>query len=470
MERNRVARLPQDIRIWDIQDRTHRTEAVRPWVLRWRVDGAERSRALKTKAEADHIRARLLVAARDGEPFDRDSGLPLSWQPKPADRRLHVWVREWLAEQWPEWAPRTRRCNLEALSRFLPHVHAASAVTAPAELRRYLLSALDPDATIDPDHRCERWLDQWSPPLDDLNRETLARAQRQLAVGVKGQQLGAWAVSRYRKTAHAPLLRAVDLGVLDADPWPPAPRGRGTRKAAKLPRSVDVRRLPGPATMSAVLVAIKSHQPGSLIYQLMTAVAYYAGLRPSEVVMLRAHCLRLPDRGWGKVDVLEADIDFDEPGEPKTGPRSVPIPPVLVAMLRQWIEDRGMSGTDLLFRTRNDKRPQQSNWARALKRGYRTVGHPELRVYDCRHAAATTWLRAGVPLRVVAMRLGHSVETLVSTYVGALEGDDDLANERIDAALAGDDSSPTPPTTTRSPRRRPNRRPLPPDASLPSAR
>lgn len=438
MERHRVASPLQDIRIWDIQDRTHRADAVRPWVLRWRVDGAERSRAYKTKAEADHVRARLLIAARDGERFDRDSGLPVAWlptEPAPADRRLHVWVREWLAEQWPEWAPRTRRCAIDGLSRFLPHVYVASADKPPATLRRYLLDALVPGAAIDPDHRCERWMDQWSPPLSDLTREMLARAERKISLSLDGKPLAAWSVSRYRKNAHAPILRAVDLRILEADPWPPPPRGRRTRKAARLPRTLDVRRLPEPATMAAVIAAIKSHQPGSLTYQLMTAVAYYAGLRPSEVVMLRAHCLHLPSKGWGKIDVLEADIDFDEPGEPKTGPRTVPIPPVLVAMLRRWTDERDLRGTDLLFRTRNDNRPSQSNWARALKRAYRTVGHQALRVYDCRHAAATTWLRAGVPLRVVATRLGHSVETLVSTYVGALEGDDALANQRIDLAL-----------------------------------
>ena len=58
-----------------------------------------------------------------------------------------------------------------------------------------------------------------------------------------------------------------------------------------------------------------------------------------------------------------------------------------------------------------------------------------MRIYDCRHAAATTWLRAGVPLGEVAKRLGHSVETLVSTYVGALDGDETLANKGIDAVL-----------------------------------
>lgn len=31
--------------------------------------------------------------------------------------------------------------------------------------------------------------------------------------------------------------------------------------------------------------------------------------------------------------------------------------------------------------------------------------------------------------------MGHSVQTLVSTYVGALHGDEEAANERIAAAL-----------------------------------
>jgi hypothetical protein len=60
-----------------------------------------------------------------------------------------------------------------------------------------------------------------------------------------------------------------------------------------------------------------------------------------------------------------------------------------------------------------------------------------MRVYDCRQAAATTWLRAGVPLGEVAKRMSHRVETLVSTYAGALSGDVPLANERIESALKG---------------------------------
>jgi hypothetical protein len=103
---------------------------------------------------------------------------------------------------------------------------------------------------------------------------------------------------------------------------------------------------------------------------------------------------------------------------------------------KSWIEEHGLGDDDLVFRTRNDRRPAPSNWSRALHRACRTVGHLTLRVYDLRHACATTWLRAGEPLSEVARRLGHSVETLVSTYVGALEGDDVAANKLIDATLA----------------------------------
>ena len=109
----------------------------------------------------------------------------------------------------------------------------------------------------------------------------------------------------------------------------------------------------------------------------------------------------------------------------------MPIPPVLVAMLRQWVKQNNLKSPDLLlFRTRNNTRPSGSNWARAWHRALESVGQKPLRVYDCRHAAATTWLRAGMPLSETARRLGHSVETLVSTYVGALDDEEHIGNSR----------------------------------------
>lgn len=426
----------QQVQIHGVQHRAPSAKVKKLWVVRWTVEGRQRSKAFATSAEANRYRSLLVAAQRRFERFDRDSGEPESWRPRTDPLQVHAWARRWLGEQWGEWQPHTRDSAVEALARFVPLAVPGNASPPPEGLRKYLVCTLAVDAEIDGLDPCEEWLARWSLQLEDLNRGVLAEIDRRLGLGDQGQVLSAWTASRHRKVARACVRRAVELEVLAADPWPPAPKGRSRRKAVRKRSGVDVRRLPDPVTMVRVMEAIPSHQPSSRMYQVMVAVMYYGGLRPSEVVMLRPGALHLPVEGWGRIDVVEADISFDEPGEPKTGERSIPIPEVLVAMLRAWIETKQIGEQEPLFRTRNDNRPTHSNWARTWQRALRQTGHKPLRVYEIRHAAATTWLGAGVPLGEVARRMGHSVETLVSTYVGALTGDEQVANQRIDEALA----------------------------------
>jgi integrase len=431
----------QDINVFGLQKRTS-TRHKSPWIARWSIDGQHRSRSFRTKSEAERYRSLLVHARHQGEHFDEHTGEPASWLPNPDDVAMNTWARRWVAEQWSEWQPRTRASAVEALARFVPLVVTSLAAKQPVGLRSYLVQTLPPDGQqgIEADGVLEQWLDRYCLTLGQLNREVLAEAEGKLALRDDGQQLAASTASRYRKTARACVRRAVELEVLDADPWPPAPRGRAQRRSTRARR--ELRALPDPDTMTKAIDAIRSHQPASRTYQVMTAVAYYGGLRPSEVVMLRRSAVALPESGWGRLEVREADVAFDEPGEPKTGPRSVPIPQPLVEILRGWIDEGGFAPDDLLFRTRTGRRPTASNWARAWQRALRQVGAPPLRVYDCRHAAATTWIQAGVPLGEAARRLGHSVETLVSTYVGALAGDESLANARIDEVLTRTTSRP----------------------------
>lgn len=419
-----------------MQDRRRSSRNSQPWIVRWVVEGSQFSRSFRTRALADRFRSELLFAQDRGEHFDGATGEPASWAPSPDDVTVHEWARRWVAEQWEEWQPRTRASAIEALSRFVPLAVSDRGSETPDDVRRFVARSLDPSFVAPEGDPCATWLDRWSLPLSALTRENLAVVEASLGRGLDGSPLAPSTAGRYRKVARACVRRAVDLEVLQADPWPPASRGRNQRKAARVSKAIDIRQLPDPETMRKAIDAIVTHQPGSRTYQLMTAVAYYAGLRPSEVVMLRRSSLTLPDTGWGRIDVTEADVDFDVPGEPKTGARAVPIPPVLVDMLREWLD--GLPGgepEELLFRTRTGRRPTASNWTRAWHRALRSIGHPTLRIYDCRHAAATTWLQAGVPLGEAARRLGHGVETLVSTYVGALAGDEQISNERIERRL-----------------------------------
>jgi hypothetical protein len=153
---------------------------------------------------------------------------------------------------------------------------------------------LQPEGTVDGEDESERWLVRWGPSPGELNREVLAAVERKLSLADSGRPLAVSTAGRYRKVAHACVRRADELDQIPADPWPPSPKGRNRRKARRKRSAVDVRVLPSPETMVTVIDAIPSHQPGNRMYQVMTAVGYYAGLRPSEVVML---CPRPTGRG-----------------------------------------------------------------------------------------------------------------------------------------------------------------------------
>lgn len=82
------------------------------------------------------------------------------------------------------------------------------------------------------------------------------------------------------------------------------------RRVGRTQRSVDAGALPSPAAMAEAINTIVTQQPGSETYRVMTPVAYHAGSRPSEVVMLRVRSTELPPLGWGRLDVTEAGISF----------------------------------------------------------------------------------------------------------------------------------------------------------------
>lgn len=430
-----MARPIQDVKIYGVQDRRSTVQAKLPWIVRYNIDGRHRSKSYRTRAEAERYRGLLLQAVHAGARFDESTGEPESWQMPLSEIRVHEWARRWLAEQWQEWQPRTRTSAAEAMARFIT-IAVAPGAKVPEGLRVYLYSALSPNPGDQRDTPYEKWMAKNCMPLGEFDRGRIAEIDRQLGLKLDGSPMAANTANRIRIIARACVLGAIEAGAIAADAWPPRSKTRAQRKVARTKRSIEVRALPSPAIMAEAINAIATQQPGSKTYRVMTAVAYYAGLRPSEVVMLRVRSASLPTEGWGRLEVSEADVSFDEPGEPKTGHRSVPIPPVLVAILQEWIARASFTSPEaLLFRTRNDTRPSQSNWRRAWHRALESVGQKPLRIYDCRHAAATTWLRAGVPLGETARRLGHSVETLVSTYIGALDDEEQVGNQRIDSIL-----------------------------------
>jgi len=119
-----------DVRIHTICRRKNKR---RPFEVRWRVAGRDKSKSFLTRALADNYRAELIRAARQGLEFDPATGEPLRWAvPEPA---VTTWLEHAVAYtdmKWPRLAPHSRvtRAALDALMLRLDGSRAAASTIA----------------------------------------------------------------------------------------------------------------------------------------------------------------------------------------------------------------------------------------------------------------------------------------------------------------------------------------------------
>ncbi len=228
-------------------------------------------------------------------------------------------------------------------------------------------------------------------------------------------------------------------------------------KAPEVDQAVDRRRVANPAQMRVLLEAIRptGKSQGPRLVALYGCM-YYGMLRPSEAVALLLDECDLPDEGWGRLEFREVqsaagrewtdDGEVHEPRRPKGGPRNavrrVPIPPVLVQLLCEHIDQYGTGPDGRLFWTYRKGIYQPSTLWQVLQKARvaaftpAQVASPLARKpYDFRHAGVSWRLNAGTPGPQVAEWAGHSVEVLYRIYVHCLEGDDERWHERMEQAL-----------------------------------
>jgi len=120
----------------------------------------------------------------------------------------------------------------------------------------------------------------------------------------------------------------------------------------------------------------------------------------------------------------------------------VPAPPALVAALRAHIAEFGTAPDGRIFVTEKGESIPQPTYDRIWKQAREAalseaqVKSPlAKKVYDLRHAWASTLLNAGVSAAQVAEWAGHTVEVLLRTYAKCIDGADDQARKRIEEAF-----------------------------------
>ncbi len=443
--------------VWKLAKRTTRKRA---HGVRWRVDSRQFSKWFTTHALADSERSKLMRAARAGEGFDTETGQPESVVRELQDVTFYALACQYVDMKWPHAAAKTRTSMADALATVAPVLVSTDRGRPPeADVRRTLYGwafhtdrrkAGEPPADV---AKAAAWLETNSLKVTELDvkerrSEIVRRALDRIALRMDGKPAAATTVARKRAVFYGVLSYAVELDFFAANPI-----DRVRWSAPKTAEEVDRRVVAGPVQMRALLKAVRAERPDLVAF---FACAYYALMRPGEIVSLRrAHC-HLPAGGWGRLTLSES-APRSSTGWTNTGAthdprqlkhrarkatRDVPIPPVLVRLLQRHLNAFGTAPDGRLFRSASGGVLSESvygrTWHKARKRALSAeqVESPLAgRTYDLRHAGITLGLNAGVPAPELARRAGHSVDVLMRIYAGCIDGHENLWNDRIDDTL-----------------------------------
>jgi len=473
-----------DVMIWGVRLKKRKTPT---YESRWKTADQPHSTTRRTKALAESFRSDLLQATKRGEEFDIESGLPdsmikaqLQHEPEAEPVRSVLAVAHAYVEmRWPRAAPKSRDGITDALATIIPALTTdqpdrPSKKELRTALRKYSLLPADKRPELTPEiAETMKWLESAVMPVKDLNEAKILRpALDALTVNLDGTAAGANTVSRKRAVLYNFLDYAAELGDLPANPlntvkWTPP----------KTSQTVDPRVVVNQLQAHNLLVAVTyiGQRGRGRHLAAMFACMYYAAMRPGEAINVKKNDCHLPATGWGTITLVksrpEVNIRWSDTGQTHEerqlkhraveDVRPIPIPPVLVQILRAHIDEYGTAPDGRLFQTERGGPVGSTAYTEVWQQARPFALTPDQaaspmagRPYDLRHAAVSLWLNGGVSPTEIAKRAGHSVEVLLRVYAKCVHGQEDIANHRIEEIL--DATGPDRPPEMAKPAHRPN--------------
>jgi hypothetical protein len=390
--------------------------------------------------------------------FRQDAALMLR---KDRDITWYEHAQEYAAARWKGSAGNSRRSIVESLT------------CVTAVLVRDLRGAPDPDtlraalrkdfnhgrpAALTPDEiRAITWLKRASLPISALNDDSaVTDVLDALASRLDSTPAAPDYYARRLRVTRTCLSYAARKKRLQKNPLLAAnlPEHWTPPKAddAVDPRAVGSPQLVAEMLTAATYVGARQGCRFTAFYGCM----FYAMMRPAEVARLTKAGCHLPVTGWGRLTFGDSapapgkewtntgDVHEDRglKGRSRKSVRKVPVPPELVCLLKEHIEQFDTAPDGSLFRSEQGNPIQPSTWWQVWRKVRALSLTPEQlatslmkRPYDLRHAGIVWRLNSGVPAPQVAKWAGHSVEVLTRIYAGCVVGLDDVWIARMNAGL-----------------------------------
>lgn len=464
-----------EVSIWSIRSRSRRRK---PYEVRWVTAGKEQSQSFLTYPLADNFRSDLLQAAKRGELFDTETGLPSSmWPaaeeapPSPGMKWFDL-ARKYVAERWEDDAAKTREGICDALATAtLAFVTGAAAKYGRREIRAAMRWALLPTGRDNPPEEHAdviAVLAEHTLPMSALaTSEASQRLRKELARKLDGGRAAPATAKGRRRKVNTALEYAVELGELTENPLRTIDGRKVKEKRVARDRAIDPSVVANPGQVRELLTAVsyvgsyKRARGRRLVA--FYATIYYAGCRPSEAIGLRRGDCHLPTEGWGMLRFSEtlpqSEKKFTDTGESHDrrglkqreddAVRPVPIPPVLVGILRRHLDEFGPGLGGIVFHTEQRRPLGKSMYAKVWREARELAFTPMQAAsplagtpYDLRHAALSLWLNSGMDPTDVAERAGDSVEVLYRWYAKCLDGRRERNNRLITRALEDPEDHP----------------------------
>lgn len=246
--------------------------------------------------------------------------------------------------------------------------------------------------------------------LLDLRPAHVDRMLLDIAGGVRNQ-LSATTLRRVHATLRSALGTAVKRRLVTSN----------AAQHVELPQSVrSQERIWTASEVAKFLAHVETHRLAAM-YRLVV----FAGLRRGEVVGLRWQDVNL-DEGWLRISQQVVQVGGKlHVGSPKTrsGFRAVALDVGTIGALREHRERQQVErtawgaawqDTGYVFTYEDGRVMQPENVTRRFQAQARRAGLPPIRFHGLRHTSASLALAAGVPLKVVSDRLGHSSTSITA--------------------------------------------------------
>ncbi|WP_367134729.1 tyrosine-type recombinase/integrase [Saccharothrix sp. HUAS TT1] len=446
------------------------TKTTTYWV-RWSVAGNRFKEPFKTAALAESFRSKLNTAAREGEAFDRESGLPLSLTRKTnTTSSWFAFACSFVDMKWRDSSPGQRRTIADALTPITAALLTGTRGRPDGAVLRRAMRVAFNTSRRDARQPAEvaaalAWLSQNTRPVaelakPDVLRALLADVERKL----DGTRAAPDTIRLRRITLGNALNYAVERELLSANPM----KEVTTKKRKNVAHQVDRRSVANPVQARTLLNAVGGigRTGGKLVA--FFGLMYFAALRPEEASVVRRSDLVMPPRvwddqagrwrvtQWGDIHLAKAapeigaewtdsgrrseerGLKHREDGEGRT----VPLSPELAVLLYEHFDRFGTAPGGLLFVAERGGRIGSSTYGRVWALAREAVFTPDVvasplakRPYDLRHACVSTWLNLGVEAPRVAEWAGHSLNVLMRVYAKCLDGGEERARQLVQAGL-----------------------------------